>query len=426
MWWFAESDFSISSRSGSMEGSPLANMKSGSERFIDIIDEATDGIQDGMIGSGSHMGIVSFAETAVADTPLTESVADLKAAVSGITAGGFTNHAEAFQKAMELFDPFSSNAKVIVMFTDGKTTAGLPPAPVAAAARASGIVIYCIGLTGSDGIDESVLNDWATDPDDSHVAVTPDDADLETLFGDLAVNISKPGATNIIIRERVNQDFMITSVVQPVKGTAEMIDANTILWKIDRLGVSGNEGATLEFFIRHIGQDSGEKLVNRSIDYSDTEGNAVTFPTPSVMVECGIDVEPEPCPKPVDIGVGGCQDFAVIDLGDTYLESLGRIIELNLTLKHVCPGKRVALGVILTEIDRNGTEYSRGMKTMTIPAHQDRYCRDIQITCIRFVLPQDLDVSGGNENSVCSTRNLKARVIAHYIDTDFKCCDTFG
>ena len=240
------------------------------------------------------MGIVSFAETAVADTPLTESVADLKAAVSGITAGGFTNHAEAFQKAMELFDPFSSNAKVIVMFTDGKTTAGLPPASVAAAARASGIVIYCIGLTGSDGIDESVLNDWATDPDDSHVAVTPDDADLETLFGDLAVNISKPGATNIIIRERVDQDFMITSVVQPVKGTAEMIDANTILWKIDRLGVSGNEGATLEFFIRHIGQDSGEKLVNRSIDYSDTEGNAVTFPTPSVMVECGIDVEPEP------------------------------------------------------------------------------------------------------------------------------------
>ncbi|MBM6804893.1 VWA domain-containing protein, partial [Mediterraneibacter glycyrrhizinilyticus] len=42
---------------------------------------------------------------------------------------------------------------VIVMFTDGKTTAGAPPAPVAAAARAAGIVIYCIGLVGADGID---------------------------------------------------------------------------------------------------------------------------------------------------------------------------------------------------------------------------------------------------------------------------------
>ena len=73
----------------------------------------------------------------------------------------------------------STNAKVIVMFTDGKTTAGPPPAPVAAAARASGAIIYCIGLVGSDGIDLSVLNSWATVPDASHVAVTPDDADLE-------------------------------------------------------------------------------------------------------------------------------------------------------------------------------------------------------------------------------------------------------
>ena len=48
---------------------------------------------------------------------------------------------------------------MIVLFTDGKTTAGPPPAPVAAAARAEGIILYCIGLIGSDGIDVSVLND---------------------------------------------------------------------------------------------------------------------------------------------------------------------------------------------------------------------------------------------------------------------------
>ena len=77
-----------------------------------------------------------------------------------MSAGGSTNHAAAFTKATELFDPASANGKVIVMFTDGKTTAGLPPAPVAAAARASGIIIYCIGLIGADGIDVNVLNDW--------------------------------------------------------------------------------------------------------------------------------------------------------------------------------------------------------------------------------------------------------------------------
>ncbi|WP_249301502.1 vWA domain-containing protein [Feifania hominis] len=146
-------------RSGSMAGSPLANMKAGAKTFIDIIEEATDGVQDGVIGSGSHIGIVSFASTAVADTPLITSVATLKSAVDSLTAGGNTNHADAFTKAMELFDPSSSNHKVIVMFTDGNTTTGAPPAPVAAAARADGITIYCIGLVGANGVDVNTLNE---------------------------------------------------------------------------------------------------------------------------------------------------------------------------------------------------------------------------------------------------------------------------
>ena len=74
-------------RSGSMAGSPLANMKAGADTFIDIIDEATDGAGDGTIGSGSRIGIVSFANTATADTQLITSVADLKDAVAAITAG---------------------------------------------------------------------------------------------------------------------------------------------------------------------------------------------------------------------------------------------------------------------------------------------------------------------------------------------------
>ncbi len=409
-------------RSGSMTGSPLANMKAGAKTFIDIIDEATDSSQDGNIGSGSRIGIVSFSDTATADTQLITSVADLKSAVDSLTAGGSTNHADAFTKATELFDPLSTNAKVIVMFTDGKTTAGPPPAPVAAAARASGIIIYCIGLVGSDGIDVNVLNDWATDPDASHVAVTPDDADLEELFKDLAANISKTGATNIVIDEVVNADFIITNVSAPTKGSVMTLSSNALQWKIPELGVSANEGASLEFFIQHIGTDSGDKLVNESITYSDDEGNAVVFPTPSVLVDCGCDLT-EPCPIPVDLSVEGCQDSVVLDAGDVYLESQGRILQLDVTLKNVCPYKRVALAVILTEVDSNGNEYPRGMKTLTIPAHSSQGCRDVLVKCIKFVLPEDLDVSGGTPNAICNTRNFKARFIAHNIDTDFRCCD---
>lgn len=411
-------------RSGSMTGSPLANMKAGAKTFIDIIDEATDSYQDGNIGSGSRIGIVSFSDDAVADTQLITSTAALKNAVDSLTAGGSTNHADAFAKATQLFDPLSSNAKVIVMFTDGKTTAGPPPAPVAVAARAAGVIIYCIGLIGSDGIDVSVLNDWATDPDASHVAVTPDDADLEDLFRDLAANISKTGATNIVIDEVVNPDFIITGVTPPTKGTATTIDSNTLQWKISELGVSANEGASLEFYIRHIAQDSGEKQVNQSITYSDNESNVVVFSDPSVLVECGIVINPEPCPVPVNLAVDGCRDSVIIDAGETYLESLGRILQLNVTVKNVCPGKRVALAVILTEIDSNGGEHPRGMKTITIPAHNYPSCRDVLVKCIKFVLPEDLDVSGGMPNAMCNTRNFKARFISHNIDTDYQCCDS--
>ena len=368
-------------RSGSMTGAPLANVKTGADTFIDIIDEATDGSQDGAIGSGSRIGIVSFSDTAAADTQLITSVAALKSAVNGLNAGGSTNHADAFAKAVQLFEPASPNARVIVMFTDGKTTSGVPPAPVAAAAMASGIIIYCIGLVGDDGIDVSVLNDWATDPDASH------------------------------------------SVIPPTKGTAMMVSNTALQWKIPELGVAANEGASLEFYVEHIGQSIGTMPVNASIIYTDDEGNAVTFPDPSVSVDCGIVVDPEPCPVPVELTLEGCSDSLVADLRDVYLESPGRIVQLDVTVKNVCPHKRVALAVILTEVDSYGDEHQRGLKTITVPAHNSSGCRDILVKCIKFILPEDLNVSVQNPVGICSPRDLKVRVFAHSIDTDFRCCE---
>lgn len=411
-------------RSGSMAGSPLANLKLGADTFIDIIDKTTDSTQDGQIGMGSRIGIVSFSGSATADTQLITSVTDLKAAVNGLTAGGSTNHADAFSTAASLFDPSSSNAKIIVMFTDGKTTSGIPPAPIAAAIRDSGIVIYCIGLIGDTGIDVEVLNEWATDPDASHVAVTPDDSELEDLFADLAANISKPGATNIVIDETVNTDFTILSVGIPSSGTAATIDSRSLQWKIPSLGVSGNEGASLQFYVQHTGQSSGDLPVNQSISYTDTEGNVVTFPEPSIKVDCGIVVTPEPCPLPTDITIEKCQDSLVVDFGDVCLESSGRIVQLNVTLRNICPHKRVALGIILTETDDNGTEYQRGMKAITVPAHAQKGCQDVEVRCIKFVLPEDLNASGCPCQTLCRERKLKVRVLANYIDTDFRCCDT--
>ena len=414
----------ILDRSGSMAGAPLASMKAGAKQFIDIIAEATGGAPSGQIGSGSCIGIVSFAGNAADDTQLITSVAGLKAAVDGLTAGGNTNHADAFSTAAQLFDPASANAKVMVMFTDGNTTTGAPPAPVAAAARAQGIVIYCIGLVGADGLDVSALNEWATDPDASHVAVTPDAADLEALFAALAANISKAGATDIVIDERLQPDFVLANILTPSKGTATQLDSRSLRWTISELGVTASESATLSFDIRHVAQSSGVKPVNQSITYSDAEGNQAAFPDPSVTVDCGGVVYTEPCPIPVDLEAEGCADTVLVDLGDVYQESQGRILQLSVTLKNICPGKRTALAAILTEVDSQGSEYPRGMKTMTIPAHSGPHCRDIQVRCIKFVVPEDLDVSGGSPLSTCDRRRFKARFIAHSIDAGFQCCNT--
>lgn len=411
----------ILDKSGSMAGIPFENMKNGANTFIDIIDKSTDNNQDGNIGSGSRIGIVSFSDVAEINSQLITSVSDLKSAVNSLNSGGFTNHADAFEKAIQLFNPLSQNAKIILMFTDGKTTAGIDPTPIAEAAKAMGIIIYCIGLIGSDGIDINILNQWATDPDVSHVAVTPDAAELEALFAELAANISKTGATNIFIEETISPDFIITGIPTTTKGTAMVSGNNKIKWQINSLGVTGNEGASIEYFIKHNTYTSGLKEVSQSTTYSDNEGNKVTFPNPSVLVNCEVIVNPEPCPIPNDIKINECEDFVSVDMDNVLMESLGRIVELSLKIKNVCPKKRVALAVILKEIDKAGNEYSRGLKTITIPAHNYPMCKDVMVKNIRFVLPEDLNVNSTNPNSICSERNFRASFIANYIDSDFKC-----
>lgn len=412
----------ILDRSGSMAGSPLANLKNGAKAFIDIIDEATDSAHDGQIGSGSRIGIVSFADTATQDTQLITSVADLKAAVDALSAGGSTNHADAFTKATELLTPPSGNARVMVMFTDGETTAGPDPSPVAAAARAAGIIIYAIGLSGSGGVDVAALEDWASKPSSAYVAITPDDTELEELFKDLARNIANPGATDITVTDKVSPCFRITSTAMPTKGTASLLDANTVQWKIDELGVSQSEGAVLEFTVEHIGPCSGEMEVNESVSYTDNEGNIVSFPSPELEVDCDIIIHPESCPEPVALTVDGCEDTLEFDAGDLEMESLGRIVQLSVTLLNVCPNRRVGLAAILTEVDDQGIEYKRGMKTVLIPAHTRSTCQDVTVRCIKFVLPESLNVSGQTD-TICGARNFKARFIANYIDNNFECCD---
>ncbi len=404
----------ILDRSRSMSGEPLEEVKIGAKIFIDIIEESTDGVKDGIIGNGSHIGIVSFSTTATQDSPLTTSVSDLKDSVDSLVAGGNTNHSDAFQKAIELFNPLSTNDKVIVMFTDGETTVGPNPSIDAALARSLGITIYCIGLIGSSGIDVDALNDWATDPDNTHVSIAPQPSDLEELFKDLATNISNPGATDIVIDEVLNPQFNIINIFTPTKGIATLVNDTTLKWTIDELGKTSNEGASLVFEVKHVGTMSGTKKVNESITYTDTEGNIANFDDPEIYVDCEEVIVVDPCPTPQDIEFKGCQDYLAYDLGDYVLDDLGRILELSLTIKNVCPNKKVAVAVMLNEIDDYGVEHKKAIKIISIPAHTNNKCKDIKLTNIKLVLPEE-------DNNMCETKKFVARALVNYIDNNPIC-----
>ena len=75
------------------------------------------------------------------------------------------------------------------------------------------------------------------------------------------------------------------------------------------------------------------------------------------------------------------------------------------------------------EADEEGMEHQRGIKAMTIPVHSFSTCRDVLVKCIKFVDPEDFDVSGMPTRAICNQRNFKAWFIAHHIDTDCRCCE---
>ena len=226
------------------------------------------------------------------------------------------------------------------------------------------------------------------------------------------------GATNIVISDTVSPCFRITGLSSPSRGTATLNNSNNVVWTIDSLAETAVESATLEFTVEHLGPCSGVVEVNESISYDDADGNVVTFPSPVIDVDCGINFCEGRCAEPIDFTSSGCTDSIEFDAGDICIEGFGRIIRVNSVLRGVCPGKRVALAVILNEVDAEGNELRRGLKVLTVPAFTGEECRDVNVNCVTFVVPELPD----NPLPACAERTYRARFIANYIDTDFNAC----
>ncbi len=403
-------------RSGSMSGTPLEHLKAGAKDFIDLV--LTRG---GAAAEGSRLGVVSFAGTAVTDVPLSAESAAPRQAVDALSAQGSTNHADGFSCGGALLKD-AARKKILVIFTDGETTVGPDPTPIAEALRADGVEIYCVGLVGRTGLDQATLCRWASEPADRHVITTADAEGLEDAFHCLADRIAAPGASDVRIRDVVHSDFRILGFTPPALGTAALEGSQAICWRIPALACLAEETATLTFQVQHTGKTGGSKQVNRSIEFSDAAGETPTFPSPSVTVECGAVVSPD-SPHTVDVYAAPCQDSVFCDAGDILLLQQGRILQVDFTLRNVCPHSRTCVGVIVTELTPSGIEEARGFKTLLLPAHDGDTCRDIHVSCVSFVLPNDPN-NCGCERASCKGRRLRVRVLANSMDCTWNGCGT--
>lgn len=284
-------------RSGSMTAA-MAAMKSGANQFVDIIDQGTDGALNGVIANGSRVGVVSFADNATVNQPLTGSAGAVKAAVNALGASGGTNHEAAINTAQAQLAGGSTN-DIMIIFTDGETTVGGDASNEAAAARAAGTEIFAIGLGSVDGAE---LADWATDPNSSHLFITPSPAQLNAIFQSIGAAVVVPAATGITVVDTVNGHFAASGAAVS-KGTLGQ-SGNVLTWTIPALQT---ESVTLTYTVTHDpAKAGGVEQVSDSVTYSDNQGRTVTFPSPAVRVHgCAATIDLTPPTATNELGTPG-------------------------------------------------------------------------------------------------------------------------
>lgn len=412
----------VMDRSNSMTGLDLTDTKAAAKNLIETVAKAS-GCADGTaIINGSRLGLVSFASDATTDVMFTDDPAVMNQGVDALQAKDSTNHEAAFRAAIEMMKTATAGRRIVILFTDGVTSVGGDAIDLAEQLKNSGVEVYCISL----GVNNAPLEAWCTAPSQTHIARARARSELERAFGEIAAEVVLAGALDMVIREEVNHDFEITKVNSPSHGSAVQVDAHTLEWKADAVGITGNETVTLSYEVAHVAKIGGVKPVTMKTEFYERQGTQLQFPTPNVTVECKANQDSviitEPCPAAVQFQVDGCRDATAISAEETKIRGLGRIVQVNTVIKGVCPGKRVAVAILLSETDELGVHYSRGLKTVLIPAQSGDSCQDIELKCVNFVLPEELDVTG-NTSAICNARQFSVKVLANYVDTDFVCCD---
>lgn len=108
-----------------------------------------------------------------------------------------------------------------------------------------------------------------------------------------------------------------------------------------------------------------------------------------------------------------CEDCKTITLDAQQLSGNGRFLNLNTTVKNVCPNKRIAIGLALYETT-SGVRVIKGHKTF-VASHSESCFTDIILTNIHFILPEEIAETCDTTN-ICKERTFELDMASHYID----------
>lgn len=114
-----------------------------------------------------------------------------------------------------------------------------------------------------------------------------------------------------------------------------------------------------------------------------------------------------------------CQESRVVTVaeGCDNESGMGRTLDVEMTLRDVCPGRRVAVGMELSEVDENGREHSCGFRAVTVPAHNRSAACDIGVERVRFILPESARADNDRSGLCGCRRHFVLRTVNHYVDS---------
>ena len=143
-------------------------------------------------------------------------------------------------------------------------------------------------------------------------------------------------------------------------------------------------------------------------DWDNAEGMGCPVPRENALM-----AQPANDPAETHVFYDSCENAKEVNVASECRdeENLGRVLDVNMTLRNVCPGRRSAVGVHLWELDEHGGEYARGFRSFTVPAHNAGRSRDVHLPSMRFILPEDVSVAGHG-----GRRHFVVRTTNHYLE----------